>query len=97
MIGVHGLLTIKNMDKLSGRTIGLDFVIANMVTDRAVYRIFINDMLGSHKRDVKLHRYPNRVKVGMYKLEYGSSYVLLSKPQISDMDSFCSAIENLIY
>jgi hypothetical protein len=94
---MNGLLTIKNIDKLSGRTIGLDFAIANMVTDRAVYRIFINDMLGSHKRDVKLHRYPNRTKVGMYKLEYGSTYVLLSKTQISDMDSFCSAIENLIY
>jgi hypothetical protein len=94
---MNGLLTIKNIDKLSGRTIGLDFIIANMVTDRAVYRIFINDMLGSHKRDVKLHRYPNRTKVGMYKLEYGSTYVLLSKPQISDMDSFCSAIENLVY
>ena len=94
---MNGLLTIKNIDKLSGRTIGLDFIIANMVTDRAVYRIFINDMLGSHKRDVKLHRYPNRTKVGMYKLEYGSTYVLLSKPQISDMDTFCSAIENLIY
>jgi hypothetical protein len=94
---MNGLLTIKNIDKLSGRTIGLDFIVANMITDRAVYRIFINDMLGSHKRDVKLHRYPNRTKVGMYKLEYGSTYVLLSKPQISDMDSFCSAIENLIY
>jgi hypothetical protein len=94
---MNGLLTIKNIDKLSGRTIGLDFIIANMVTDRAVYRIFINDMLGSHKRDIKLHRNPNRTKVGMYKMEYGSTYVLLSKPQISDMDSFCSAIENLVY
>jgi hypothetical protein len=94
---MNGLLTIKNIDKLSGRTIGLDFAIANMITDRAVYRIFINDMLGSHKRDVKLHRYPNRTKVGMYKLEYGSSYVLLNKAEISDMDSFCSAIETLIY
>ena len=94
---MNGLLTIKNMDKLSGRTIGLDFIIANMVTDRAVYRIFINDMLGSHKRDLKLHRYPSSTKTGKYKLEYGSSYVLLPKSDISDIDIFCSAIENLIY
>lgn len=85
------------MDKIVGKIIGLDFVIANMITDRAFYRIFINDMLGSHKRDLKLHRYPSRARQGMYKLEYGSSYVLLSKQQMSDINSFCSAIENLIY
>jgi len=94
---MNGLLTIDGLDKISKKMIGFNYIVGKMITDRAVYRIFINDMLGSHKRDVKLHRYPTRVKVGMYKLEYGSSYVLLSKPQISDMDSFCSAIENLIY
>ena len=97
MDNIHGLLKIENMDKLSGRTIGLDFIVSKMVDNRATYLIFLNDMLGSHKRDLKLHRYPNRVKVGMYKLEYGSSYVLLPKSDISDIDTFCSAIENLIY
>jgi hypothetical protein len=94
---MNGLLTIRNKDKIAKRNIGLDYFVGNMVTDRAFYRIFLNDMLGGHKRDLKLHRYPNRTKAGMYKLEYGSTYVLLSKPQISDMDTFCSAIENLIY
>ena len=94
---MNGLLTIENMNKITGRTIGLDFIVANMITDRSRYRIFINDMLGSHKRDLKLHRYPSSIKTGKYKLEYGSSYVLLPKSDISDIDIFCSAIENLIY
>ena len=97
MDNIHGLLKIENMDKLSGRTIGLDFIVSKMVYNRATYLIFLNDMLGSHKRDLKLHRYPKSVKIGNYKLQYGSSYVYLSKSEISDIDTFCSAIENLIY
>ena len=55
MDNIHGLLKIENMDKLSGRTIGLDFIVSKMVYNRATYLIFLNDMLGSHKRDLKLH------------------------------------------
>ena len=94
---MNGLLTIEGLDKLTGRTIGLDFIVSKMVYNRATYLIFLNDMLGSHKRDLKLHRYPSSTKTGKYKLEYGSSYVLLPKSDISDIDTFCSAIENLIY
>lgn len=97
MTKIHGLITIENMNKIVGKVIGLDFIVANMVYNRATYLIFLNDMLGSHKRDLKLHRYPNRARPGLYKLEYGSSYVLLHKKEISDVNSFCSAIENLIY
>ena len=53
---------IENMDKLSGRTIGLDFIVSKMVYNRATYLIFLNDMLGSHKRYLKLHRYPSSTK-----------------------------------
>jgi hypothetical protein len=95
---MNGLLTIEGLDKIIKRMIGFDYIVANMVNDRSVYRIFLNDIqTGIHKRDLKLHRYPNRRPAGGYKLEYGSSYKLLSKREISDLDGFVSAIEKLIY
>lgn len=94
---MNGLLTIKNLDKIVKKMIGFDYIVANMVTDRSVYRIFLNDLDGVHKRDLKLHRYLNRRPAGGYKLEYGASYKLLSKREISDLDGFVSAIEKLIY
>ena len=95
---MNGLLTIEGLDKIIKRMIGFDYIVANMVNDRSVYRIFLNDVqTGIHKRDLKLHRYPNRRPAGGYKLEYGSSYKLLSKREISDLDGFVSAIEKLIY
>ena len=95
---MNGLLTIEGLDKIIKRMIGFDYIVANMVNDRSVYRIFLNDVeTGIHKRDLKLHRYPNRRPAGGYKLEYGSSYKLLSKREISDLNGFVSAIEKLIY
>ena len=95
---MNGLLTIEGLDKIIKRMIGFDYIVANMVNDRSVYRIFLNDaQTGIHKRDLKLHRYPNRRPAGGYKLEYGSSYKLLSKREISDLNGFVSAIEKLIY
>jgi hypothetical protein len=90
------LLTIKNLDKIVKQKIGDDFIVANMVSDRSIYRIFLNDMEGVHKRDLRLHRYPSRLRVGEYKLEYGSTYKLLPKSDISNIDTFCSAIETLV-
>jgi hypothetical protein len=95
---MNGLLTIEGLDKISKRMIGFDYYVANMVTDRSVYRIFLNDVeRNTHKRDLRLHRYPNRKPAGGYKLEYGSTYKLLSKGEISDLDLFVSSIERLIY
>jgi hypothetical protein len=95
---MNELLTIENLDKIAKRMIGFDYYVANMVTDRSVYRIFLNDVeTNTHKRDLRLHRYPNRKPAGGYKLEYGSTYKLLSKGEISDLDLFVSAIERLIY
>lgn len=92
------LLIIENLDKIAKKMVGFDYYVANMITDRAFYRIFLNEAeSGVHKRDLKLHRYPNRTKEGKYKLEWGSQYVLLSKSDISDVDLFVSAIERLIY
>jgi hypothetical protein len=93
---MNGLLTINGLDKISKKMIGFDYIVSTMVTDRSVYRIFLNDAeTGIHKRDLRLHRYPHR-RSG-YKLEYGSNYKLLSKKEISDLDRFVSAIETLIY
>ena len=95
---MSGLLTIEGLDKISKKMVGFDYIVGKMVTDRTVYRIFLNDAeTGIHKRDLRLHRYPSRLKTGLYKLEYGSSYTLLSKSDISDVDLFVSAIEKLIY
>lgn len=95
---MNGLLRIENIDKIVKKMIGFDYIVGNMVADRSVYRIFLNDAeTGIHKRDLKLHRYPSRLKTGLYKLQYGSSYTLLSKSDISDVDLFVSAIEKLIY
>ena len=95
---MSGLLTITGLDKISKKMIGFDYIVGRMVTDRSVYHIFLNDAeTGVHKRELRLHRYPSRLRVGEYKLEYGSSYKLLSKKEISDLDLFVSAIENLIY
>jgi len=95
---MNGLLTIEGLDKISKRMVGFDYYVGKMITDRSVYRIFLNDVeTNTHKRDLRLHRYPNRKPAGGYKLEYGSTYKLLSKGEISDLDLFVSAIETLIY
>lgn len=95
---MNGLLTIVGLDKISKKMIGFDYIVGKMITDRSVYRIFLNDATtGVHKRDLRLHRYPNRKPAGGYKLEYGSTFKLLSKKEISDLDGFVSAIEKLIY
>lgn len=95
---MSGLLTIEGLDKISKKMVGFDYIVGKMVTDRTVYRIFLNDAeTGIHKRDLRLHRYLNRKPAGGYKLEYGSTYKLLSKGEISNLDAFVYAIEKLIY
>lgn len=95
---MNGLLTIEGLDKISQKMVGFDYIVGRMITDRAFYRIFLNEAeSGIHKRDLKLHRYPTRTKEGKYKLEWGSHHILLSKSDISDVDLFVSIIEKLIY
>jgi len=89
------MLMIENLDKIYGHPINEDYVFGKIIPHRYDYYIYLNDMEGVQKRDLRLHRI---LEGGgdTYKLHYGNKHIRITKNAIENKDTFGVYIAALI-
>lgn len=88
------MLMIDNLDKISGTPVGEEFVVGKIIAHREHYYIYLNDLNGNQKRDLKLERRKDRD--GLYKLSYGNTFMRLRIESIRQPDSLAIMMSGLV-